>query len=84
MFPEMLTKKMREFFASEFGGVDPHPFIHGKPDSHGGSVILSRIREVTVIGKKISVPGFACLEGVPSPVLVVRDRDSHGSLLPKL
>lgn len=41
-------------------------------------------REVTVSEKRISLPGFACREDVPSPVQVGRNRDSHGPAFPKL
>lgn len=36
---------------------------------------------VTAAGRRTRLPDFACLEGVPSPAQVGRDRDSHGSLL---
>lgn len=76
MFPLMLTKrgKLNYFLYLYIVScmncivvLDPHPPIHGKPDSHGGSP-WSRRREVTVTEKRISVPGCACYEGVPSPL----------------
>lgn len=50
--------------------TDPHPAWQ----PWGFTVFRAR-REVTVSEKSISVPGFACLEGVPSPRQAGRDED---------
>lgn len=66
-------------------GLDPPPTYSWKAwQSWGFALSWTRRREVTASEKRISVPGFACLEGVPSPLQAARDRESHGSLFSKL